>query len=39
VLAPLGGWHLILGDVMVFVGIGGTLLMSLGAVRRDRGRR
>jgi ubiquinone biosynthesis protein len=39
VLAPLGGWHLILGDVMVFVGIGGTLLMSLGAMRRDRGRR
>ncbi|HSN13608.1 MAG TPA: AarF/ABC1/UbiB kinase family protein, partial [Anaeromyxobacteraceae bacterium] len=39
VLAPLGGWHLILGDVMVFVGMGGTLLMSLGAMRRDRGRR
>jgi ubiquinone biosynthesis protein len=39
VLAPLGGWHLILGDVMVLVGIGGTLLMSIGAMRRDRGRR
>lgn len=39
VLAPLGGWRLVLGDVMVLVGIGGTLLMSVGAMRRDRGRR
>jgi ubiquinone biosynthesis protein len=38
-LAPLGGWHHILGDTMVISGIFGTLFVCTGAVRRDRGRR
>jgi len=39
VLAPLGGWHHTLGEVMVVAGILGTLFICIGAVRRDRGRR
>jgi ubiquinone biosynthesis protein len=38
VLAPLGGWHHILGDIMVVSGISGTILIWIGALRRDRGR-
>ncbi|NVN91757.1 MAG: AarF/ABC1/UbiB kinase family protein [Desulfuromonadales bacterium] len=38
VLAPLGGWHHILGESMVFVGIFGTLLICIAALRHDRGR-
>ena len=39
VLAPLGGWHHILGETMVIAGIFGTLIICIGALRRDRGRR
>jgi ubiquinone biosynthesis protein len=39
VLAPLGGWHHVLGEVMVVSGILGTALISVGALRHDRGRR
>lgn len=39
VLAPLRGWHHFLGEAMVISGIFGTLLVCIGAVRRDRGRR
>jgi ubiquinone biosynthesis protein len=37
--APLPGWHHFLGETMVYVGIFGTLIISIGALRRDRGRR
>ncbi|HXE96003.1 MAG TPA: AarF/UbiB family protein [Dongiaceae bacterium] len=36
--APLLGWHHILGETMVYAGIFGTLIVSAGALRRDRGR-
>jgi ubiquinone biosynthesis protein len=36
--APLEGWHHYLGEAMVYVGILGALLASVGAWRRDRGR-
>jgi len=39
VIAPLAGWHHILGEIMIIVGIFGTLLVCIGALRRDRGRR
>jgi ubiquinone biosynthesis protein len=39
VLARLGGWHHILGETMVASGIFGTLIIGIGALRRDRGRR
>jgi len=39
VLAPLGGWHHILGETMVIAGIFGTLIICISALRRDRGRR
>jgi len=39
VRAPLGGWHHVLGEFMVVGGIFGTLLISVSALRRDRGRR
>jgi ubiquinone biosynthesis protein len=39
VIARLGGWFHILGETMVISGIFGTLLICIGAVRRDRGRR
>ncbi|MCM2358415.1 MAG: AarF/UbiB family protein [Geobacteraceae bacterium] len=39
VLAPLPSWHHILGETMVIAGIFGTLLVCIGALRRDRGRR
>jgi len=39
VLAPLGGWHHFLGDSMVVIGIVGIVVISIGALRRDRGRR
>lgn len=38
VLAPLG-WHHVLGEIMVVSGIIGTLLIVIGALRPDRGRR
>jgi len=36
---PPGAWHHILGETMIIAGIFGTLLVCIGAVRRDRGRR
>jgi ubiquinone biosynthesis protein len=39
VIAPLGGWHQILGETMVISGILGTLIICVGTLRRDRGRR
>ena len=39
VLAPIGGWHHVLGETMVVSGIIGTLLVVIDALRRDRGRR
>jgi ubiquinone biosynthesis protein len=39
VLAPRDvGWHHNLGEIMVIAGIIGTLIISIGALRRDRGR-
>lgn len=38
VIAPLGGWHHLLGETMVICGIGGMVLVSFGVLRRDRGR-
>jgi len=34
----LPGWHHILGESMVYVGIVGTIIVWIGAVRRDHGR-
>lgn len=39
VLTPLGGWHHTLGESMVVIGIIGIVMISVGALRRDRGRR
>jgi ubiquinone biosynthesis protein len=39
VIAPLGGWHHTLGETMVIAGILGTLIIYIGALRHDRGRR
>ncbi|MBI5103265.1 MAG: AarF/ABC1/UbiB kinase family protein [Nitrospirae bacterium] len=39
VIAPTGGWHQILGEAMIISGVFGTLVISIGAFRRDRGRR
>jgi len=39
VLAPQRGLHHVLGEAMVISGIFGTLLVCIGALRRDRGRR
>jgi len=39
VLAPLDRWHHLLGDSMIVSGIFGTFVTSLGALRRDKGRR
>jgi len=36
---PLASWHHILGKAMVIAGIFGTLLVCIGALGRDRGRR
>lgn len=39
VIAPQPGWHHYLGEGMVISGILGTLLVFIGSMRRDRGRR
>jgi len=39
VIAPLGGWHHMLGEAMVISGITGTFIVIVDALRRDRGRR
>jgi ubiquinone biosynthesis protein len=38
VIAPLPGWHHILGETMVIAGIFGTLHVWIGALRHDQGR-
>jgi ubiquinone biosynthesis protein len=38
-LTPMGGWHHRLGETMIISGIVGMFIMSIGAWRRDRGRR
>jgi ubiquinone biosynthesis protein len=39
VITPLEGWHHYLGEALVYTGIVGTIMVSVGALRRDRGRR
>jgi ubiquinone biosynthesis protein len=36
--APVLGWHHILGEMMVYAGIIGTIIVWIGTVRRDQGR-
>ena len=36
--APVQGWHHILGEMMVYAGIIGTIIVWIGTVRRDQGR-
>jgi hypothetical protein len=38
-MASLGGWRGLLGVTMIIIGLLGTLVMSLGALRRRLGRR
>ena len=38
-MTPMGGWHDILGDIMLISGIGGMLMTAILALRRERGRR
>ena len=38
VIAPLVGWHHILGETMVAAGIAGMVLVGVGVLRRDSGR-
>ncbi|WP_224961928.1 hypothetical protein [Geomonas subterranea] len=39
VLTPPGGWNHALGETMVVTGITGIVMIWIGALRRDRGRR
>jgi hypothetical protein len=36
-LTPMGGWHHVLGEVMIVSGIVGMLMAAIGAMRRDHG--
>ena len=36
-LTPMGGWHHVLGEVMIVIGIVGMLMAGIGAMRRDHG--
>jgi ubiquinone biosynthesis protein len=36
---PEGGWHHLLGELLVSAGVFGAVIITIGAVRRDRGRR
>jgi ubiquinone biosynthesis protein len=38
VSTPEIGWHHVLGEILVVSGVLGTILISIGALRRDRGR-
>jgi len=38
ITAPGGGWHHTLGELLVSAGVLGTFLISVSALRRDRGR-
>ena len=35
---PQGGWHNFLGELLIFAGVFGTAVISIGAMRRDQGR-
>jgi ubiquinone biosynthesis protein len=39
ITAPEALWHHILGEILVFAGVLGAIIISVGALRRDRGRR
>jgi ubiquinone biosynthesis protein len=34
-LTPMGGWHHILGEIMIISGIGGMDIAGIGALRRE----
>jgi hypothetical protein len=36
---PESGWHHLLGELLVSAGVFGAVIITIGAVRRDRGRR
>jgi ubiquinone biosynthesis protein len=38
-LTPMGGWHHILGEIMIVSGIGGIVIAGMSAMRRNHGRR
>jgi len=38
-LTPMGGWHHILGEMMIISGIAGITISAVGAMRRDHGHR
>ena len=38
-ITPMGGWHHILGEIMIISGIVGMLIIRIGALRRDPGQR
>lgn len=38
-MTPMGGWHDVLGDLMLVSGIGGMLMTAIRALRRGHGRR
>jgi hypothetical protein len=39
ITAPVVEWHNLLGELLVFAGVLGAIIISSGAMRRDRGRR
>jgi ubiquinone biosynthesis protein len=39
ITAPEAEWHHFLGELLVFAGVLGTIVITIGALRRDRGRR
>jgi ubiquinone biosynthesis protein len=39
IMAPEVEWHHFLGELLVFAGVVGAIIISIGALRRDRGRR
>jgi ubiquinone biosynthesis protein len=39
ITAPEAAWHHVLGEVLVFAGVLGAISITIGALRRDRGRR
>jgi hypothetical protein len=39
ITAPEAEWHHFLGEALVFAGVFGAFIISIGALRRDHGRR
>jgi ubiquinone biosynthesis protein len=39
IVTPETGWHRILGELLISAGVLGTFFITIGAVRRDKGRR